>query len=192
MARTTTNHPVIVVGVSGSTASGEALRWAADEARRRHAGLRIVRSWDREIRAPYAPADGRITVAAQRAAARHGLQALMREVFGSVTPDGVTAELAHGMAERTLVDLSSGADLLVLGSASPMAEAGELIGPVVRACLSHVRCPVVVVCAAGQPASPPRPDVGGRVHRARPVKSARAQPVRVPHRRVHRGQRVGR
>lgn len=49
---------MVVVGVSGSSASAGALRWAADEARRRHAALRVVRSWHAEVHAPYAAAAG--------------------------------------------------------------------------------------------------------------------------------------
>ncbi len=148
-------QPAVVVGVSGSRASAAALRWAADEARRRHAGLRVVRSWDPEFRAPYAPSDSQPTRAQQREAASDGLAALVRTEFGSETPDGVTTELAQGIAERTLVDRSAGADLLVLGSASRPTPAGRSIGPVIRACLSRAQCPVVVVCAAGQPAGHP-------------------------------------
>ena len=120
-----------------------------DEAQRRHALLRIVRCWDPEIRAPYAPVEGQVTRAQQREAAGEALAALVRTEFGTETPAGVTAELARGIAERTLVDRSAGADLLVLGSASPPIPAGRSIGPVIRACLSRAECPVVV-CAADQ------------------------------------------
>ena len=153
-------QPAIVVGISGSEASAAALRWAADEARRRHATLRVVRSWGAEFTAPYAPAGGRLTPGEQRAAAGAGLASQLRTAFGCVCPAGVAAELADGAAERTLVDRSAGADLLVLGSASPPGSSGRSIGrpvgPVVRACLGRAQCPVVVVCA-GQQASQPRP-----------------------------------
>ena len=46
----------------------------------------------------------------------------MRATFGEMVPDAVAAELKEGVAERTLVDLSADADLLVLGSGSPAAE----------------------------------------------------------------------
>ncbi|HEY5358787.1 MAG TPA: universal stress protein [Streptosporangiaceae bacterium] len=137
------NKLAIVVGVSGSEASAAALRWAADEARRRHATLRVVRSWDAEFTAPYA-AGRHLTRGQQREAARAELSAQVRTALGSPCPAGVAAELAEGLAERTLVDRSAGAALLVLGSASPAAGTGRSIGPVVRACLRHAQCPVVV------------------------------------------------
>ena len=56
-----TRQSAVVVGVSGSRASGAALQWAAAEARRRSAPLRIVRSWDRQFHADYAPAASWLT-----------------------------------------------------------------------------------------------------------------------------------
>jgi len=138
------NKLAIVVGVSGSEASAAALRWAADEARRRHATLRVVRSWDAEFTAPYA-AGGDLSRGQQREAACAELWAQMVTAFGPACPAGVVIELAEGVAERTLVDRSAGADLLVLGSASAGPGTGRSIGPVVRACLSRAQCPVVVV-----------------------------------------------
>jgi nucleotide-binding universal stress UspA family protein len=138
-------QPTIVVGVSGSRASVAALRWAADEAERRPAGLRVVRSWDPQYRAPYAALDGLLTADQQRAVARQDLAAALCATFGSPAPIGVAAELVKGVAERTLVDLSAGADLLVLGATSRPALSGCSAGPVIRACLSGAHCPVVVV-----------------------------------------------
>jgi nucleotide-binding universal stress UspA family protein len=142
-------RPVVVVGVSGSRASAAALRWAAGEARRRHARLRVVRTWDPEFGAPYAPAGLRPTAGEQRECAGASLAGLIRATFGHQVPAWVTAELAQGVAERVLVDRSAGADLLVLGSAAPPSPTARSIGPVIRACLSRAQCPVVV-CAAGQ------------------------------------------
>jgi nucleotide-binding universal stress UspA family protein len=142
-----TRQSAVVVGVSGSRASAAALRWAAAEARRRSARLRIVRSWHRQFHAAYSPAAGWLTPDQQRGAATAELAAEVRAAFGAVVPDEVAAELTEGSAGRTLVDLSADADLLVLGSGSPAAES---VGPVIRACLNHAHCPVVVVRPAGR------------------------------------------
>jgi nucleotide-binding universal stress UspA family protein len=141
------NQAAVVVGVSGSAASAAALRWAADEARRRNTGLQVVCSWQPEFAAPYAPADTRAGPGEQRVIASEGLTAALQAAFGTVTPDGVTAELAKGEAEHVLVDRSAGAGLLVLGAGSSPAPAGQFIGPVIRTCLSRAHCPVVVVPA---------------------------------------------
>lgn len=137
--------PRIVVGVSGSRASATALRWAADEAQRRHGRLQVVLTWTAEHRASYAPpllgGDSRQQV--QRAS--RVLAAAVQAVLGMTPRDDVTTEITEGSPERALIDRSVGADLLVLGSASAHAVAGHSIGPVIRSCLSHAHCPVVVV-----------------------------------------------
>lgn len=140
-------QPRIMVGVSGTQASAAALRWAVGEAQRCNGQLRIVRIWEPECSAAYAPRPRR-EPEQQRARAASELAAAVRKAFGAVPPDNVTVELAEGTAERALVDRSAGADLLVLGSKSPPSLAGHSIGAVIRTCLSRAHCPVVVVAQA--------------------------------------------
>ena len=153
-------EPTIVVGVSGSPASARALSWAADESARLHSRLKIVLIWSLDQRAFYAPAINPDDLDRRQARAVAGLAATVRAVLGPEPPDGMTTEVAQGMAERALVDQSLGADLLVLGSASGLVS-GRSIGPVIRACLSHAHCPVVVVGPEG-PRSHDRPARGDR------------------------------
>jgi nucleotide-binding universal stress UspA family protein len=141
-------EPVVMVGVNGSRASAAALRWAAEEADRGDARLRVVFGWSRRFDAPYAPAGSRPTPEQQRQAAGEALTAQLRRVFGSGLPWRLTAELAEGIAERLLVEESADADLLVLGSAGAPCSRARPVGPVVRACLSRASCPVVVVSPA--------------------------------------------
>jgi nucleotide-binding universal stress UspA family protein len=150
----TGTRPTIVVGVSGSHASAEALRWAAGEARHRDADLHVVLCWSAEPRAYYAPPHGR----QENGRREHSLQlaATVRGVLDGDEPRGFTTEVVEGAAERALIDESAGADLLVLGSASS-GLAGGAVGPVIRACLCGAHCPVVVIgpsqlefaCSAG-------------------------------------------
>jgi nucleotide-binding universal stress UspA family protein len=145
----------ILAGFSGSQASLIALRWAIDEARLRRAELQVVRVWDpARHTAPYASAGQRPTCDEQETAVRAGLAAAMQAAFGPAVPDGVSAEVAEGTPERVLVARSAAADLLVIGEAMPPWRAGQPAGPVVRACLAHASCPVVVVgSAVSRPAS---------------------------------------
>jgi len=136
--------PVIVVGVSGSRASARALRWAAEEARRRGARLVVVRAW--------LPAQAAFYVGQTQHDADHGRQeatrelgAALRATFGEKLPPGVQTEVTEGMAERVLVERSAGADMLVLGSTSAPIVVGRAIGAVIRSCLSRAHCPVVVI-----------------------------------------------
>jgi nucleotide-binding universal stress UspA family protein len=141
-------EPMVVVGVSGSPASARALRWAAAEADRLETRLKIVLIWSIEPRANYAPAISPDDYDRRQERAVSGLAATVRAVLGSMPQDSLSTEVARGMPERDLVEQSRGADLLVLGSASgPVTR--RSIGPVIRACLSHAHCPVVVVGPEG-------------------------------------------
>jgi nucleotide-binding universal stress UspA family protein len=143
------SSPTIVAGVSGSPASARALRWAADEAKRRHGRLKVVLAWRLQQRAFYAPAPAPQELAARQQRARDGLAATVRAVLGPELAAEASTEVTEGNPERALVDSSAGADLLVLGAASGQL-AGRSLGPVVRTCLSRAHCPVVVVGPEGQ------------------------------------------
>jgi nucleotide-binding universal stress UspA family protein len=147
----------IVVGINGSRASLTALRWATAEARLRGAGLHVVRAWDpARHAAPYAAVGHLPTGDEQEAEVRAGLVADMQAEFGPATPDDVTTELAEGVPERVLIAQSAGADLMVLGEAAQPALAGRSQGPVIRACLAHASCPVVIVGSASDTRAPAR------------------------------------
>ena len=146
-------QPAILVGVSGSGASLAALRWAAVEARRRDARLRVIQAWEpRPAHAPYAAATDDDSSAGT--AAGH-LARLVRATIGSPADAGIDVEVVAGPPGRILVDASADAGLLVLGSGgqTPFTpavdqQAERPIGPVIRACLSHAHCPVLVISPA--------------------------------------------
>lgn len=142
--------PRILVGVSGSMASVQALRWAARMSELLDGQLRVVLAWCPERVATYAPG-GRSTPDEQRSRAIERFNAAMRAVFGQEPPDDVATEIAPGAAELALIDRSAGADLLVIGSARSNTAPGHLVGPVVRACIGQACCPVVVIGPRGVP-----------------------------------------
>ena len=138
-------RPTILVGVSGSPASAAALRWADEEAQRRDSELRIVLIWHPEQRAFYARPSRRNEPYGSHEQAEHSLAETVRAVLGQGRQSHARAEVVEGVAERELVAASAAADLLVLGAGS-----GGSIGPVVRTCLTHALCPVVVVTPESQ------------------------------------------
>ena len=144
----TRSKPTIVVGVSGSPGSAAAVRWAADEADRRHGQVRVILIRSTEHRAFYAPPVDPPDWEVRQQHARDDLAATLRAALGPGPRDNLTTEIAEGMAERILIDRSARADLLVLGSA-PEHPTGRVIGPVIRSCLARARCPVVVVRPEG-------------------------------------------
>jgi nucleotide-binding universal stress UspA family protein len=145
-------QPVVLVGVGGSGAATAALIWAAGEARRRGARLRVIQAWQaRPWRALYAGTGGRAGPPSQAAAADR-LAACVRAALGDGAGLDPVTEVIEGAPERVLAEASAGADLLVLGTCrqSPVAHIDPLIvdrpvGPVIRACLSRARCPVVII-----------------------------------------------
>ncbi len=147
-ATRTDAKPIVVVGVSGSPASAGALRWAAGEADRLRADFKVVLIWGLERRAFYAPPLSPEDHDRHQEGAVTRLAATVRAVLGQTPRANLTLEVAEGTPEQALVARSAGADLIVLGSASGLT-AGRSIGPVIRACLSHAHCPVVVVGPEG-------------------------------------------
>lgn len=145
----------IVVGVHRSAAAVAALRWAAGEARLRRTTLHAVHAWEPPSpRASYAIVGDSPDGERERRHAQDDLDAIVRAAFSGRVPDGITAEVAEGMAERVLVDRSRDASLLVLGAAADAGLPGRPAGPVTRACMRGARCPLVIITAAAD-ARPP-------------------------------------
>jgi nucleotide-binding universal stress UspA family protein len=141
----TASQSTMVVGVSGSRASLRALRWAAQEASRREAGLEIVLAWQPQQTASYAVQVGRADHRQEQEAACRKLAAILSSIIDGELPDSLTANVVEGLAERVLAERSVGTAMLVLGSTSSPTLSGRSIGPVIRSCISRAVCPVVVV-----------------------------------------------
>jgi nucleotide-binding universal stress UspA family protein len=146
----------IVVGVDGSDASHEALRWAADEARLRFAPLVAVHAWSFVAAQPIGdpgmlamPAgDLAGQLEAENAAAHGALDAIVAEALGTDAGIEVEKKLVEGDAGDALVAESASAELLVVGSHGRSGLKAALLGSVSRHVVSHAACPVVVVKAA--------------------------------------------
>ena len=139
----------IVVGVDGSEASKEALRFAAEEARLRGVALKVVHAWDSPYEplavAGYVPQADASLVGELRQAAERVLDSALAAVEAET--EGMTVErvLIETPASRALVDAAEGADLLVVGSRGLGGFAGLLLGSVSQQCAHHAPCPVVIV-----------------------------------------------
>jgi nucleotide-binding universal stress UspA family protein len=143
----------IVVGVDGSDASQEALRWAADEARLRGAPLVAVHAWS------FIPAEplgdpGMLAIpagdlagqlGAESDAARLALEEAVSAALGAEPAVEVEQKLVEGDASDALVAESRSAELVVVGSHGRSGLKAALLGSVSRHVASHAGCPVVVV-----------------------------------------------
>jgi nucleotide-binding universal stress UspA family protein len=142
MATDSGKQPRIVVGVDGSDASRQALRWAARQAQLTGGRLDVVITWELPTSfgwVPPYPADFNPAGDAQRAADDEVRSAL-------VDYPGVEAQttVVEGHPAPTLVQASGGANLLVLGSRGHGEFAGMLLGSVTQHLVSTAHCPVLV------------------------------------------------
>jgi nucleotide-binding universal stress UspA family protein len=132
----------VVVGVDGSAASAEAVRFAFEEASRRGLGLTAVYAWDpgfgnRETR-DLGPSDDE----------PHARRVLAESMAGWAEkyPDvAVVRQLVADHPVRALLDQSVGAALLVIGSHGSRYFSGMLLGSVSQALLRHAGASVAVV-----------------------------------------------
>jgi len=136
----------VVVGVDGSSHSLDALRWAAQEARLRHASIEAVYAW----RPPYiGEAGGMAAVAVSWDQLADSAQAsldLAVDTVAAEAPD-VTFErrCLEGPPALTLVEEAKDAVMLVVGSRGHGGFLGLLLGSVAHHVAHHAPCPVVVV-----------------------------------------------
>jgi nucleotide-binding universal stress UspA family protein len=139
----------VVVGVDGSEASLQALTWAAHQAEITGAQLEAVVAWE-PVALPYGwSMDGIPAVTddfnpaeiAERIAADS-----VKRVLGDAA-SSVKTTVVEGHPATALVEASTDADLLVVGSSGHGAFVGMLLGSVSAHCAQKAHCPVVITRA---------------------------------------------
>ncbi len=137
----------IVVGVDGSDCSYRALRWAHHEATEHGAELEVVTTWMPQSISPATP--GGMFVAETDVQPEQLAEHVLAEALATLPEGSVSSAVRHqvvrGGAAKVLIDLSSNADLVVVGSQGHGAFAGMLLGSVSQHLVSHASCSVVVV-----------------------------------------------
>lgn len=157
----------IVVGVDGSSAAFDALKWAYRQAVLTGEQLHLITTYEVESsHNPYAPSyahapdsrtaahlseaesewrSQRQTIAQQRA------ERMLQEVLDGVravvdgTPEVAQEAIAGGRPAEILIERSHHSSLLVVGSRGRGGFRGLLLGSVSQQCVHHAGCPVVVV-----------------------------------------------
>ena len=149
----------IVAGYDGSPGSGEALRWAAREAKARGTTLTVCLAWMPDHMT--LPTESDLCDLARQ----HGQEILARglpyaeSVLG---PGRVRAELAGGSAAYVLCERSRTADMVVVGGRGHSELPGLLLGSVSWQVAGHAAGRVVVVRGEWRPANQsPGPVVAG-------------------------------
>jgi nucleotide-binding universal stress UspA family protein len=150
---------VVVVGVDGSAAARQALRFAAEEASLRGAALRVVNAWlapsfegvPVPMVAGFPIEYGRPfeeVVADARAASAALIEREVAEVLGPEPGMEVEQVALEGRAAAVLVEASRDVELLVVGARGLGGFKELLLGSVSHQCAQHAACPVVIVRAA--------------------------------------------
>ncbi|MCX4683768.1 universal stress protein [Kitasatospora purpeofusca] len=143
--------PAVLAGVDGSPESTVAAHWAAGEALRRGAPLRLLHAWPwlTDGRASFADPED-LPVAAQRMLAAVAEEVGHRHPGLTVQTDVVLDAAVDGLVAATeATEASEGAGLLVLGSRGLGGFKGLLVGSVSVAVAGRAAVPVVVVRQPG-------------------------------------------
>lgn len=134
----------VVVGVDGSPDSVRALKWGADYARAQGAELLAVSVFEVPVvfGGPYA-LSGIPEPYKLEEEARTALSEAVREALGEGAE--VTERVEQGHPARVLVNASRAAQLVVVGSRGRGGFVGLMLGSVSQYCVTHARCPVLVM-----------------------------------------------
>jgi nucleotide-binding universal stress UspA family protein len=140
----TQRRPRVIVGVDGSPAAYEAVRFAVREAALRGADLVAVMSVelpDYRWIDPYAVREHPDAGYLEQAEAK------LRAILAAVGTAGVQVDAVVSIepAPAALVARSAGAELLVVGSRVRGGFRGMVLGSVSLQCVLHAHCPVTVV-----------------------------------------------
>ena len=148
MSTERTHAPRIVVGVDGSCRSEPVLAWAAQHAANVGGDVTAVLAWQSpEVFGDLPP---RVESELLEAAEKRLAEIVAGADVGDVA---VTQVVREGGPVRLLTELSTDADLLVLGrhghgSARPGTPPDKPLGSVVQTCVAQAHCPTVVVPVA--------------------------------------------
>ncbi|WP_062350539.1 universal stress protein [Herbidospora yilanensis] len=130
--------PIIVVGVDGSAPALAAVEYAAQDAARRHAALRIVHTRSAVV------LDGELNTMRDRHH-QHVLAEAQRRAWECAPDIQISTRLVVGPPAERLREAARDADEVVIGSRGKGGFAGLILGSVGLSLVGHVPGPVVVV-----------------------------------------------
>lgn len=137
----------IVVGIDGSDAAKEALRWALDEARLREAEILAVHAWEPPPTVPEpgpAPGFDLVSVLPQVQEAGERLVTTVVEAVAGDAEVPVEPVAIEGPPARVLAEAARDAEMLVVGSRGRGGFASLLLGSVSQQLAHHASCPLLI------------------------------------------------
>ena len=132
----------IVVGVDGSPASAQALRWAVALSRLTGGEVRAVNAWLPPTAYGWGPVVDDIDWEEN---GRAVLATTVKETIPGADGERIRQDVVRGHPAQVLVDAGAGAELIVVGNRGHGGVAGMLLGSVSRHVSAHAPCPVLVV-----------------------------------------------
>ena len=137
----------IIVGVDGSPASVEAIKWAVGEAKRRgDAAVVALHAWH-DVYTAGAPYTVAVTPVDYAKVGGRVLDRAIAQATGEATDIEIGRVVVHDGPAIALLDAATSDDLIVVGSRGRGGFAGLLLGSVSQQVVHHARCPVVVIPA---------------------------------------------
>ncbi|MFF2142976.1 universal stress protein [Kitasatospora sp. NPDC058190] len=140
-----TANPRIVVGVDGSPASEQALRWAVDYAKAVGGTVDAIAAWEYPAFYGWGGTSVPADVYSPEELAGKTLSESVVKVVGDDPGVRISQRVMPGNAAGALLQAAKGAALLVVGSRGLGGFSGVLLGSVSRHVTEHAPCPVVVV-----------------------------------------------
>ena len=131
----------IVVGVDGSEASVTALRHGIRMANALNASLEAVTAWRFSTafalagEVGYTPEDD----------AKAIMSGAVKSALGPAVPSWFSGKTREGNADQVLIEESTGAEMLVVGSRGHGGLSGLLLGSVSALCAERAHCPVLII-----------------------------------------------
>lgn len=128
----------IVVGIDGSESSIGALRLAVELAASSGARVEALSAWQ--------PYYGTVEMPMPVENLERSARAALAEALAAVDPGNVdvTGAVLEGDPATVLIERSSDADMLVVGTRGRGGFAGLLLGSVSQRCAQHATCPVLI------------------------------------------------
>ncbi len=134
----------IVVGTDGSSASAEAVDWAAREATLWDAELTVVHVWDHPYVGVRTGPSEPVELMELDAAKVLASSVEMLRSRGGALPR-LHAELVEGSPSAKLIELAADADLLVVGARGRGVLRAAILGSTSNQLIHHAPCPIAVV-----------------------------------------------
>ncbi len=136
----------VLVGVDGSANSRKALAWAAAEAAEHGAELVVINVWEHTL----PPPAGSVSVSEREVpdSSQRTTEDLLEEIkqeLGENPPLVVQPRVKQGNPAKVLIEESSDADLLVVGTRGHGGFRGLVLGSVSQHVAAYAKCSVTVV-----------------------------------------------